>query len=153
MPRKAKKSPHKPPRAKRSLWTMALAICGVHGVRQSIRLETATDIVSNICLTPSDKMQACAHRTARRAVATDLGLPESQIPESRVISGAIAEYEYSRRMREIWQRCSQAKNEDWIAGFDHHSRQFAIENGVCPRCSAPGDFGPDSGVCECGFSY
>jgi hypothetical protein len=131
---------------------MAMAICGVHGVPMWIRREVASEIAANIYRVPSEKLQAFAHRAARRFLAVDLGLTEREIPESRVVSSAIAQYEYERRIREIWQtRCR--KNEDWVGGFDYHSRQFAIENGVCPRCGAAGDFDAGGGVCECGYSY
>ena len=137
---------------KGSLWRMALAICGAHGIHASIRQEVASEIASNIYRTPTEKIQAFAHRTARRALAADLGLTEREIPEFRAFSKAIAEYEYGRRLRELWQGCSLS-NEDWVGGYDYQSRQFAIENQVCPRCSKAGDFQPDSGVCECGFNY
>ncbi len=131
---------------------MALAICGAHGIPASIREDVAAEIAANVYRTPPDKVQALAHRIARRCLAADLGLAEREIPESRALSHAIAQYEYERRVREIWQSHSFA-NEDWVGWFDYHSRQFAIENGVCPRCSAAGDFSADGGVCECGYSY
>jgi len=131
---------------------MALAICHAHGVPARVREDAAAEIAAFMYRTPVEKMQARAHRTARRALAADLGLRLDEIPVSRAVSSAVAQYEYARRMREVWQRFA-TDNEDWLGGFDHHSRQFAIENGVCPRCSAPGDFGPDGGVCECGFCY
>ena len=144
---------HRPrPQRKRRLWRMALAICGAHGIPASIREDVAAEIASNIYRTPPEKLQAFAHRIARRCLAADLGVAEREIPESRALSHAIAQYEYARMLREIWQSCS-LDNEDWVGGFDYHSRQFAIENGVCPRCSAAGDFSADGGVCECGYSY
>ena len=140
------------PRRKRRLWRMALAICGAHGIPRSIREDVAAEIASNVYRTPHDKVQAVAHRIARRCLAADLGLTEREIPESRDMSHAIARYEYERQVREIWQAHS-LDNEDWVGGYDYHSRHFAIENGVCPRCSAAGDFAADGGVCECGYSY
>ncbi len=135
-----------------SLWRMALAICGAHGVPPSIRIDVATDIVANMHRTPTEKIQAFAHRSARRALAADLGLSQREIPVSRADSYAISQYEYARRIRCLWQHHG-TDNADWVGGFDYHSRQFAIENGVCPRCGAVGEFEPDGGVCECGFSY
>ena len=140
------------PRRKRNLWIMAMAICGAYGIPTSIRRDAASAIAASIYNTPPDKIQAYAHRTARRCLAVDLGLAESEIPESRVGSSAIAQYEYERKVREIWRKRAFA-NEDPVGGFDYHSRRFAVENGVCPRCSAPGDFHADRGVCECGYSY
>jgi hypothetical protein len=131
---------------------MVLAICGAHGIPASIREDVAAEIASNIYRIPRDKVQAFAHRIARRCLAADLGVAEREIPESRVLSNAIAQYEYARMLREVWQGHG-LDNEDWIGGFDYHSRQFAIENGVCPRCSAAGDFHADAGACECGYSY
>ena len=139
-------------RRKRRFWPMLLAICGAYGIPASIRQDVAAEIASKIYRTPPDKVQAVAHRIARRCLAVDLGVTERAIPESRVVSSAIAQYEYARRVREIWQAHS-LDNEDWIGGFDYHSRQFAVENGVCPRCSAAGDFRAGGGVCECGYSY
>ena len=140
------------PRRKRNLWRMAMAICGAHGIPASIRQEAAAEIAAGVYRTPPEKIQAFAHRIARRCLAADLGLTEREIPESRVVTKAIAQYEYERRVREIWQSYCLA-NEDWVGGFDYHSRQFAIENGVCPRCGVAGDFRPGSGVCECGYGY
>ena len=152
MTRTITNTPPTEPQRKRNLWRMALAICGAHGIPASIRRDAAAEIAAHVYRTPPEKMQAFAHRIARRCLAADLGLAEREIPESRVVSSAIAQYEYERRVREIWQSCCLA-NEDWVGGFDYHSRQFAIENGVCPRCSAVGDFHAEGGVCECGYSY
>jgi len=131
---------------------MLLAICGAHGIPDSIRQEVAAEIASRIYRAPPGKMQALANRIARRCLAADLGVTEREIPESRILSNAIAQYEYARMLREIWQS-SDFDNKDWVGGFDYHSRQFAIENGVCPRCSAAGEFAADGGLCECGYGY
>lgn len=136
---------------KRQFWRMLLAICGAHGIPESIRQDVAAEIAGSIYRAPPGKMQALAHRIARRCLAADLGVSDRTIPESRVLSSAIAQYEYARMLREIWQS-SGLDNEDWVGGFDYHSRQFAIENGVCPRCSLPGDFSAEGGVCECGYN-
>jgi|GEM_PF-3358730 len=137
---------------KRRFWPMLLAICRAHGIPASIRQDVAAEIAANVYRAPSGKMQAVAHRIARRRLAVDLNVTEREIPESRVLSDAIAQYEYARMLREIWQS-GGVDNEDWVGGFDYHSRQFAIENGVCPRCSLPGDFSAEGGACECGYSY
>ena len=137
---------------KRRLWRMALAICGAHGIPAWIREDVAAEIAANVYRTPPHKLQGFAHRIARRFLAADLGVTEREIPQSRALSHAIAQYEYARMLRELWQSRG-LNNEDWVGGFDYHSRRFAIENGVCPRCSAAGDFGADGGLCECGYSY
>jgi len=140
------------PSRKRRFWRMLLAICGAYGIPESMRQDVAAEIAGTIYRAPPGKMQALAHRIARRCLAADLGVAEREIPESRVLSSAIAQYEYARMLRESWQSRG-LDNEDWVGGFDYHSRQFAIENGVCPRCSAAGEFAADGGVCECGYSY
>ena len=140
------------PQRKRRLWRMLLTICGAHGVPASIREEVAAEIASNIYRIPPEKVQALAHRIARRYLAADLGVTEREIPESRALSHAIAQYEYARMLREVWQG-SGLYDRNWVGGYDYHSRRFAVENGVCPRCSAAGDFRADGGVCECGYSY
>ena len=140
------------PHRKRRFWRMLLAICGAHGIPESIRQDVAAEIASNIYRAPPGKMQAIAHRIARRCLAVDLGVAVREIPQSRVLSHAVAEYEHARMLREIWQS-SSLDNEDWVGGFDYHSRRFAIENAVCPRCSASGDFSSDGGACDCGYSY
>ena len=152
MTKKTANTPHEYGKRKRSLWIMALAICGAHGIPASIRQDVAAEIASNAYRTPRRKLQAFAHRTASRRLAADLGFTEREIPASRAESHAIAGYEYQRMLREVWQS-RRLDNEDWVGGFDYHSRRFAIENGVCPRCSASGDFRPDAGACECGYSY
>ena len=137
---------------KLGLWRMALAICGAHGIPMSNRQDVASEIASSAYRIPRRKFQAFAHRVARRYLAADFGLAEREIPASRAESHAIAQYEYQRMLREVWQS-RRVDNEDWVGGFDYHSRQFAIENGVCPRCSTSGEFAPDAGACECGYSY
>jgi hypothetical protein len=137
---------------KRKFWPMVMAICGAHGIPASIREDAAAEVASNIYRAPPEKLQALAHRIARRCLAVDLGVAAREIPESRVVSNAIAQYEYARKLREVWQLCN-LHNDGCVGGFDYHSRQFAIENGVCPRCSTSGDFTADGGVCECGYSY
>jgi len=131
---------------------MAMAICWAHGLPASIQADVASEIMFAACRAPRDKFHALAHRIASRALARDLGLAQRKIPVSRIVSNAVAQYEHARRMREIWQRTS-GRTECWVGGFDYHSRQFAIENGVCPRCGLAGDFRDEGGVCECGFSF
>jgi len=152
MTRKTTNTPARRAQRKRRFWRVLLAICGAYGVPESIRQDVAAEIAANVYRAPPGKMQAIAHRIARRCLAADLGVIERTIPESRVLSSAIAQYEYARMLRETWQSHG-LDNEDWVGGFDYHSRQFAIENGVCPRCSVAGDFAAEGGVCECGYSY
>jgi len=135
---------------KRRLWRTALAICSAYKIPELIREEVAVEIAAAIRLVPRGKWQAAAHRIARRRLARDLGVPVRSVPVSRLRAGSIAQYEHTRRQREIWQRHDR---KPWVGAFDYHSRWFAIENGVCPRCGDPGDFTPYGGACECGFSY
>jgi len=131
-------------------WRIALAICGAYQLPEIISDDVAHEIASTIRDVPPDKWQASAHRIARRRLARELGVPARCIPVSRLRAGSIAEYERLRRQREMWQRQDHLA---WVAGFDYHSRQFAIENGVCPRCGKAGEFTAAGGACDCGFGF
>ena len=59
----------------------------------------------------------------------------------------LREYVYADEDLEV----NEERTGIWERNFDMHSRLFAIENKVCPRCSKPGFFGPEGGKCSCGF--
>jgi hypothetical protein len=75
---------------------------------------------------------------ARTAELAGLGL---------TVLKAVGQYEAQRR------EYGGLRGRRWIESFDRHSRHFAVENGVCPRCARPGDFRAEAGRCECGFCY
>jgi len=137
---------------KRLLWRMAMAICGAHGLRASIRKEAAAEITANAYRIPREKLQAYAHQVASRTLAADLNIPRRDIPVSRIASKAIAEYEYERRRRDLRRMITDGVD-NWVSGFDYQSRRFAIENGVCPRCGDLGVFAEEGGACQCGFNF
>jgi len=131
-------------------WKIAIAICGAYQLPEVIFDDVLHEIASTIRCVPPGKWQASAHRIARQRLARELGVPARCIPVSRLRAGAIAEYERLRRLREMWQRQDRLA---WVAGFDYHSRRFASENQVCPRCGLRGRFTDTGGVCDCGFIY
>ena len=85
--------------------------------------------------------------TIREELARRLGVPRRALP--RDLNGLKAIGQYAVAQRSYLSRRGRA----WRGVFDYHSRRFAIENGVCPRCSRTGDFRDESGHCPCGFGY
>jgi len=86
----------------------------------------------------------------RRRLARHLGVPRRSLPEEIYELRAFGEYAELRRR---YAGIDHDGGEGWLGGFDIHSRRFAIENGVCPKCARVGRFTEDAGRCECGFAY
>ena len=127
---------------------MALAICGGYGIQPDMIDEVAGEILWAMRTAPAGRRQAAAHRVARRRLARQLGIKERDVPVRYIYARAVAQYEALRAAYGLGPRRDRGARE---LAFDYHSRQFAIENGVCPRCGAAGRFGPGGGVCNCGF--
>jgi hypothetical protein len=95
---------------------------------------------------------ACLRRgslidTMRAELARQLGVPRPSMPAGWRGIQAVGLYEKRRR------ECAGLPGRRWTEAFDRHSRHFAVENGVCPRCARPGRFEAEEGECECGFAY
>jgi hypothetical protein len=60
---------------------------------------------------------------------------------------AVGQYAAEERRYQSW------LSRSWPRAFERHSRRFAIENQVCPRCTRKGPFTESAGRCACGFAY
>ena len=133
-----------------TLRKLALAVCRGCGIRPSDVEDAAAEIMHQVWRRPRGGRYATAVETIRRRLARQLGVPRRSLPGDIRRLKAIGDYEDTRERY----RLNQAGDEEaWPRSFDRHSRRFAIENGVCPRCSRPGEFAEAAGRCDCGFGY
>ena len=123
---------------------VALAICVAYRISSVSLLGAASEVAAAMQNAPDPKRHAAAHRAARRLLAAELGLAPSALPPEAGRAQAIGHFEQARK------GCERVEE---IFAFDLHAKRFAVENGVCPRCTAPGRFRERQGVCPCGFSY
>jgi hypothetical protein len=124
---------------RQGLHKMALAYCHAYGLPRD-HVPELMDALRH------GRTHAQAHRVARRLLARQLGIPRGRLPATAGHSQAIGQYEAERTCREA--------NHEPTVGFDLHSKRFAVENGVCPRCAEVGSFGETSGACRlCGWGY
>jgi len=130
--------------SKAGAYRIALAVVSSYHLPPAERIHAAHIIVAGMMDTPAPKRQAAAHRIARTLLAQHCDMTIASFPTEPGCSQAIGAYESARAI---------PADDDGRAGFDRHSMLFAIENGVCPRCSRPGQFGYTQGRCECGFEY
>ena len=125
-------------------YRIALALVSSYCLPAAERIRAARIIVVAMMDTPGPRRQAAAHRAARRLLAAHLGVPSRSLPTEPGCCQAVGTYEAAR---------TGHADEDELPAFDRHSMLFAIENGVCPRCSRAGEFGYTHGQCACGFEY
>jgi len=127
-----------------NVYRFALAQVSSYCLPPAERFYAARIIVAAVMATPAPRRWAAAHRAARRLLAGHLGVPSRSLPADPGRCQAVGIYEAARL---------EHADHDELAGFDRHSMLFAIENGVCPRCSRAGEFGYTWGQCDCGFEY
>jgi hypothetical protein len=96
---------------------------------------------------PPGRRFACIASALRRELARHLGVPRRTLPRDWAGLKAVGRYEASRV------EYHRLRGRTWGRAFDRHSRLFAVENGVCPRCARPGKFAAAAGRCPCGFQY
>ena len=109
--------------------------------------DVAVRLMDRAVRRPAGKRRGAMLHALQRELARQLGVPRRRLPEDWCGLKAIGQYEAQRR------EYGGLRGRRWIESFDRHSRHFAVENGVCPRCSRPGDFCAQAGRCDCGFCY
>jgi hypothetical protein len=129
---------------------MAIALCRSCGIAEQSLQDVAREVVLAMRRRPRSRRSAVAVQVAKRWLAKQLALPESALPTTLAELKAVGEYEAVRARYGVWQGLYGLP---LVRGFDYHSRRFAAENGVCPRCSRPGHFTEAAGRCGCGFAY
>ena len=120
--------------------------CGISPQREE---DLASDIVAAMHIGPRRFRHALAVREIKRHLGKVLCVPERKLPGDLIGLKALGVYEKVRSGYIQWQEYDSAA----IGQFDYHSKRFAIENAICPRCTKPGEFSKDGGKCECGFEY
>jgi len=123
---------------------VARAVCWSYGIPTQHLEDAAVEVALAMRAAPPGRRHAAGHRTARRLLAGELGLAQRRLPAAPGRSQAVGEGERARRA---------CRDRAELTAFDRHSRHFAAENGVCPRCSRPGRFTEMGGACPCGFRY
>jgi hypothetical protein len=129
---------------------MSRAICRSCGIDPQNLPEAADAVCDRAVRRPRSRRFAAAVEGARRCLAAELGVPRRSLPADLARLSAIGRYEQQRRR---WGEYALLDGEPWQHSFELESRRFAIENGVCPRCSAPGTFPEAAGSCACGYGY
>ncbi|HUT61213.1 MAG TPA: hypothetical protein VNA25_25470 [Phycisphaerae bacterium] len=130
-----------------ALLNRTMGLCRDCGIPESDLEDVAMRAIDRAHRVARRTRVAAVVHTIREELARRIGVPRRALP--RDVSGlkAIGQYAASR------QRYLAQRGRGWRRVFDSHSRRFAIENGVCPRCSRAGDFDEGSGRCPCGFAY
>ena len=130
--------------------TMAMAMCRRCGIPRQDLEDAAAEVTRRVWNRPRRRQYPEAVETVRRRLAHVLGVPRRSLPGD--LNGLKAIGEYTQLERD-YGRLEVERRLPWRNGFDYHSRRFAVENGVCPRCARPGDFPDLAGRCDCGFAY
>jgi len=128
----------------------ALGLCRRCGIRPCDVEDVAATVMQRVWRKPARLRHRAAAETIRRCLARQMSVPRRSLPADVGRLNAIGSYSAAWR---VYAEADGAGPARWQAAFDHNSRRFAIENGVCPRCSRPGEFAESAGRCECGFAY
>jgi hypothetical protein len=126
---------------------MAMMMCRRCGLDGAAVQDVADIMLARARHRPRRQRFACLVHALRLALAKELGVPAPTLPRDWVGLQAAGQYEAGRR------EYASMRGRRWVPAFDRHSRRFAIENGVCPRCAARGRFTERAGRCRCGFAY
>jgi hypothetical protein len=123
---------------------MVSRLCRNCGIAPSDIEDASAEVLLRVRRMPPRKRYGTALHTLRVQLARSFGQPRRLVPRDLLSLHAIGDY--TRALR----RYEEREAASWQAGFDYHSRQFAAENGVCPRCSRVVDFAAGA-TCDCGF--
>jgi len=126
---------------------LAMSMCRECGLEGTAVQDVADRILVRARRRPKDGRFACLVHSLRMELRRELGVAGRLLPREWGRLQAAGQYEFGRRRYEGF------PGRQWPRAFDRHSRRFAIENQVCPRCTRPGAFREGTGECECGFSY
>jgi hypothetical protein len=126
---------------------MAMMMCRRAGLNGAAVQDVADGMLARARQLPRSQRFGCMIRSLRLALAKELGVSPQRLPGDWVALQAAGQYEAGRR------EYASMRGRRWLPAFDRHSRRFAIENGVCPRCAARGRFTESGGRCKCGFQY
>ena len=129
------------------LYSVAMGLCRECGIPESDIEDLTMRAIQRARYLPGGKGLSAAIHTLREEMARQLGMPRRLLPTDLCRLKAIGQYMATERQYLSWH--SRA----WQGEFDYHSRWFAVENRVCPRCSRRGKFTEMSGRCDCGFAY
>jgi hypothetical protein len=126
---------------------LAMSMCRNCGLKGAAVGDVADRILLRARRRPRGRRFGCLVYSLRTELRRELGLPGKMIPRRWTALQAVGQYESDRLAY------AGLRGRSWPRAFDHHSRRFAIENGVCPRCASPGQFSEGGGECPCGFAY
>lgn len=126
---------------------MAATLCRQCGIAEPHVEDAAVEVALRAYGATGSKRNICALHAVRKQVARQLGVPVRAVPARMRNLKALGSYTRAVRLRE-----DREDDGTWRGMFDYHSRRFAIENNVCPRCARRGEFTADGGRCVCGFS-
>jgi hypothetical protein len=133
--------------AREGLFRLAVEMCRLCRIDEPHVEDVALGLVVKAWRRPWRRRYSALVDSIRQEMARQWGVPRRTLPTrwSRLV--AIGQFESQRRAQESF------RSPQWGPAFDRHSRRFAIENGVCPRCAARGRFTESGGKCRCGFCF
>ncbi len=123
---------------------MVSRLCRSCGIAESDIEDAADEVILRVRRMPPKRRYGVALDSVRLQLARCMNQPRRLVPRDLLSLHAMGDY--ARALR----RYEQRSEEVWRNSFDYHSRRFAIENGVCPRCSQQADFAGGA-ACDCGF--
>lgn len=126
---------------------VALGMSRDCGIPEPDISDVAARVLHRAMRRPAGARYASALHTLREELARRLGVPRRRLPKDWPALKAVGQYAAEERRYGGW------LSRSWPRAFEHHSRRFAIENQVCPRCTRRGPFTESAGRCECGYGY
>jgi hypothetical protein len=124
----------------------ALALVAAGGIGGVWREDAVQEILVALDKAPRRFRAAAAARALKRAVARDTGRSVASLPARLDRLKRVGLYEQLRSRS----AAADLRDPGRLNAFDRHSRRFAIENGVCPRCARCVDFAAGA-RCGCGW--
>lgn len=127
----------------------ARALCSSAGVDPVWMADGVQEILIALHRNRGRFRKAAAARALKRTLARQRGILQRSLPARLDRLKQVGIYSRLRERMAL----AEAREKGPLGAFDYHSRMFAAENGVCPRCGRCGSFSMESGLCPCGFAY
>ncbi len=127
----------------------ARALCASAGVDPVWMADAVQEVLIALHRNRGRFRKAAAARALKRTLARQRGIHQRSLPTRLDRLKQVGIYSRLRERMVL----AEAREKGPLGAFDYHSKMFAVENGLCPRCGRCGTFSLESGLCPCGFAY
>ncbi|MFP4355469.1 MAG: hypothetical protein ACLFUJ_10155 [Phycisphaerae bacterium] len=111
--------------------------------------DAVQDTLIEMVRAPRKYRAAAGARAVRRHLARQLHVPARSLGADLGALKLIGLFEFERSRAAA--AGPMAAGDEGLGQFDYHSRRFAEENQVCPRCGRAGTFHTPGDRCRCGW--